>query len=127
MSNTASEFAEDVTGDDPDVTGPIPVDVVGAVRVQEFPARTINTGQVPVGAQAVRVVSALRSRVRVHLAVPAGSGPLWIGGHAGITAGAGFPLVAGDPPLILETSADVFAVAPAGNTILCWLTQNRDG
>lgn len=127
MSNEARDYAEDVTGDDPALAGPIPVEVANAIRVQEFPARTINSGQVPVGSQAVRVVSALRSRVRLHLAVRTGEGPLWIGGHAGITAGSGYPLAAGDPPLILETSGDVFAIAPAGNTTVCWLTQNRDG
>jgi hypothetical protein len=125
MSEQVSEFVEDVTGDDPDHTGPIPVEVANAVRVQEFPARTINTGQAVLGAQPARVVGALRSRVRLHLR--AAGGVVVLGGHAGVTPGTGFALADGQT-LALETSGDVFAMTEAGGpVVLHWLTENRDG
>lgn len=128
MSEQRAEWLEDETGAVPDPHAPLDVRVVEAVRVQEFPAQSVTTGQVPLGAAntPVRIVAARPSRVAVRVSNRS-SVAIYIGGSDQLSVGTGHQLDAGES-IGLEMNGAVWAVAgtaKAGN--IHWLTLNRDG
>lgn len=112
------------TGTAPHDPKPTPVEVVvvEAVHVEDFPARSIVTDQVPVSQVAIRLVPKLRTRARLTLRATADT---FIGG-AGVTPGTGF-LLAANTCLTVEATDTLYGVTLAGNGTVYVLAEVREG
>lgn len=114
-----------------DADKPVDVTVVGAVVVNERPARSITTDQVGVVTLAppVRVANAIPTRERLRLRLrAAGEDVVYIGTDQ-VTPGTGYVLAAGDT-IDLSARCAVYAVADPGNTgtpVLHILSEHHDG
>ena len=123
---TTPEYIEAETGEDPHPIAPVPVHIVDAVRVLEFPpasfvSQTIGVSGIP---QRVAPRHPLRSEL---LIANTGSETVYIApdpSQAG--ASVGYPL-AGGAQLRLTVRADVWAATAGAAGSLALLAQYRDG
>jgi hypothetical protein len=125
--STSPEYAENYeaqTGEEPHAVPAVDVRVVAPVRVEEFPARTIVSDQLPVDTIPVRIAGELRHRAVLTIA-PHG-GDIYVGGP-GVTTGTGF-LVTDGTGLTIESTDALYAIAnTAGAVVVHVLAQMRDG
>lgn len=130
MSEQRAEWHEDETGDVIDPHAPLDVRVVDAVRVQEFPATSMTTGQAAFGlaGQVIQVVAGRPARVSVRITNRADAAALvWIGGTDQLTSGTGHELDPGES-VAFEMNGSVYAVCDTDNAgRMDWLALNRDG
>lgn len=112
------------TGELPHALEVVDVRVVTPVHVENYPARTIVTDQVPIGTTPQRVAGELRTRA--HAMICARGGDVFIGGPQ-VTTGTGF-LVKADQVLSIESTDGIYAIAAAaGVATVHILTQIREG
>lgn len=130
---TGSDFEawhEDTTGERlPGAEAPLKVEVVNEVRVQEFPARSLTTGQVPFGLAniPVCVVQGRPSRVGLTITARHAAGIVYLGGHDQIGPNNGYQLNTGES-ISLEMNGSVWAVCDTDNAgDLHWAAIHRDG
>lgn len=118
------DWLEARTGETPHDPKPAPVEVVvvEAVQIEEYPARSVFTDQVPTSTVAIRLVPKLRTRARLTLRATVDT---FIGG-AGVTTGSGF-LLAANTNLCVEATDTLYGVVAAGNGTVYVLAEVREG
>lgn len=121
---------EDTTGNElPGAGAPLKVEVVNEVRVQEFPAKSLTTGQVPLGLLGlpVCVVQARPARVGLTITNRCAAGTVWIGGHDQIGPNTAYQLDIGQS-MSVEMNGSVWAVSDTDNPgEIHWAAIHRDG
>lgn len=122
--NPAAEYVEATDPDHAaDLARPVEVEVVGAVRVLDFPPRTVTTDQTPVGAQAVKLLNENRTRASATLSVVGAD--LFIGGPS-VTPGTGYKVPNGGGFTLTATGA-LYAVTAGATATVYVLSEHRDG
>lgn len=123
---TTPEYIEAETGHDPGPVAPVPVHVVDAVRVLDFPPASFTTQQLGVSGVAQRI--AARHPLRHELTVTnTAAETVYLAPDASqATASVGYPLPAG-ATIRLGVRADVWAATAGPGGTLALLAQYRDG
>lgn len=131
MGEEFREYHEAATGETFDLSAPIAVKVVEAVHVEEFPATTLNTGQVALGLAGKPVKIVGRRVGRVSLSVKNktdAAARVWIGGVDQLSKTFGYEL---DPSeqMAFQMNGDLYAVSDTDNPTgsIHWMTEDRDG
>lgn len=118
------EFTEATTGNVAHVAPEVvDVRVVDAVRVEEFPARSLIAYRNAVGVVAVQLAPELRTRAALHIR-PTG-GAIFIASSASVTTGTGYTVPDGQAVRI-EATDSVYAIA-AGNVDVSVMAEVREG
>ena len=119
-----SETGEPEAYDEPHAHAPVDVVVCEPVHVQEFPARTVVSDQVPLDTQAVRrIAPELRTRAQLRVCPRGGDAVI---GASSITTGTGF-LVKADQVLSIMASDAVYALGVAPGVTMHVFSEVREG